>query len=168
MLVKISKEVQFDSGHRVPTHKGKCKFPHGHRYRVIANCVGSIIDDPSRADHGMLVDFGDLKNAMNKLIHDRLDHKFIVWQDDGRMRTILGGFAIQGIEDWKEAYYLFPYIPTAENIACWSFQQLDPYLTELYGDDLRLESVQVWETPTSEATYYRPFAGPTTSGPEDG
>ena len=52
--VRISKEVQFDAGHRVPNHASKCKNPHGHRYRVVVHCAGEIIDDPEHESDGML------------------------------------------------------------------------------------------------------------------
>jgi len=141
----ISKEIEFDAGHRVMTHGSKCKNPHGHRYKVRVTCEGPIIDDPTRADHGMLVDFGDLKNIMNTQIHDVLDHGFIYWVEDSDMfEALVGhGWLIIG----------FPYIPTAENIARWCWGQLEAPMQERFGNDLKLVEVAVWETPTSVAYY---------------
>jgi 6-pyruvoyltetrahydropterin/6-carboxytetrahydropterin synthase len=146
----ISKEIEFDAGHRVSTHGSKCRNPHGHRYKVRVTCKGSIIDDPSRPDHGMLVDFGDLKNIMNEKIHDVLDHGFIVWQDDAVVREMMTSWA----EKMEWLLIVFPYIPTAENIARWAWEQLQQEIRVRFGGDLELEEVAVWETPTSVA-YYR-------------
>ena len=146
----ISKEIEFDAGHRVSTHGSKCRNPHGHRYKVRVTCRGSIIDDPSRPDHGMLVDFGDLKNIMNERVHDVLDHGFIVWQDDMVVREMMGSWA----EKMEWLMIVFPYIPTAENIARWTWEQLENEIKDRFGGDLELEEVAVWETPTSVA-YYR-------------
>ena len=146
----ISKEIEFDAGHRVSTHGSKCRNPHGHRYKVRVTCKGSIIDDPNRADHGMLVDFGDLKGIMNEKIHDVLDHGFIVWQDDMVVREMMTPFA----EKMEWLMIVFPYMPTAENIARWAWEQLENEIKSRFGGDLELEEVAVWETPTSVA-YYR-------------
>jgi len=145
----ISKEIEFDAGHRVSTHGSKCRNPHGHRYKVRVTCRGSIIDDPSRPDHGMLVDFGDLKNIMNEKIHDVLDHGFIVWQDDAVVREMMTSWA----EKMEWLLIVFPYIPTAENIARWAWEQLDEEIKTRFGGDLELDEVAVWETPTSVAYY---------------
>ena len=147
-VCKISKEVQFDAGHRVPNHKSKCRNPHGHRYRVVVHCVGHIIEEPGASDEGMLIDFSDLKEMMTSLIHDVLDHGFIVYEHDGVMRTSLGA----GAQGWK--VIVFPYVPTAENLARWCWDELAIPLEMHYRGNLTLECVEVWETPTSMACYY--------------
>lgn len=143
----ISKEIEFDLGHRVSTHGSKCRNPHGHRYKVRVTCEGKIIDDPTRHDYGMLIDFGNLKTIMNTRIHDVLDHGFCVWQEDNIMREILD--SPSSVEDWN--YIIFPYIPTAENIARWSWQEIEDDIQVEFGNDLKLYEVAVWETPTSVA-----------------
>jgi len=141
----ISKEIEFDAGHRVPSHQGKCRNPHGHRYKVRVTCVGKIVDEAGSPDNGMLVDFSDLKLIMTHLVHDVLDHSFIVWEEDSVLSDLLNGNGWQVIN--------FPYIPTAENIARWSWEQLFWTINERFRDGLVLEEVAVWETPTSVAYY---------------
>ena len=143
----ISKEIEFDLGHRVSTHGSKCRNPHGHRYKVRVTCEGDIINDPSRPDHGMLIDFGNLKTIMNKRIHDVLDHGFCVWENDHVVRNMMEDEA-HG-QGWN--YIVFPYIPTAENIARWSWEEIKDDIEVEFGKDLRLYEVAVWETPTSVA-----------------
>ena len=150
-ICTISKEIEFDAGHRVSTHGSKCKNPHGHRYKVRVTCKGSIIDDPTRADHGMLIDFGDLKTIMNENVHDILDHGFIVWCLDHVMQDALAVGKIYGLE-WN--IIEFETMPTAENIAVWCWNQVKDKIAEAFGEDLVLDEVAVWETPTSVA-YYR-------------
>lgn len=141
----ITKEVEFDAGHRVPGHTSKCRNPHGHRYRVEVMVSGPIIEEPGRPDCGMLVDFGDLKQLLVQLVHDHYDHAFIVWEADTEMRQALEG------HDWKVV--VVPYVPTAENIARLVWLALAPVVAARFGDDLQLERVKVWETPTSVAWY---------------
>lgn len=144
---RITKEIEFDAGHRVPSHGSKCKNPHGHRYRIRVECVGPIIEDAGSPDDGMLVDFGDLKGLLTGLVHDPLDHAFIVHKDDQMMRAALH----VGSPDWK--VYVFPYIPTAENLARWIWEQLEAVVAMRFRENLRLSEVAVWETPTSVAYY---------------
>jgi len=143
----ISKEIEFDLGHRVSTHGSKCRNPHGHRYKVRVTCKGQIIDDPNRADHGMLIDFGNLKNIMNWRIHDVLDHGFAIWQDDKVLLSVME----QASYDNEWNLIIFPLIPTAENIARWSWMQIARDIEVEFGNDLELYEVAVWETPTSVA-----------------
>ena len=148
--VSISKEIEFDAGHRVPNHKSKCRSPHGHRYRVRVTCSGHIVTTVGSSDEGMLVDFSDLKALMVEHIHDVLDHSFIVYKGDEHLINMLWRGPDE--EPWK--VILFGYIPTAENIALWVWEQLEPRLTARFNrEDLELRKVEVWETPTSLATY---------------
>ena len=146
----ISKEIEFDAGHRVQSHGSKCRNPHGHRYRVRVSCVGEIVNDPGSEDDGTLVDFGDLKQLMTVGIHDVLDHGFICEQSDRLLRTLSAGAVAAG-EHWK--LIEFPWAPTAENIARWCWQQLEEPIRERFRDGLQLSEVAIWETPTSVAYF---------------
>jgi 6-pyruvoyltetrahydropterin/6-carboxytetrahydropterin synthase len=146
-ITTVSKEVEFDTGHRVPDHGSKCRHPHGHRYRVRATCAGPIIAEAGAADNGMVVDFGDLKGWLTEHIHDVLDHAFVVYEGDDTMRTALAA----GDDAWRVV--VVPFIPTAENLAAWCWQQLSTVIEEHWRGTLRLTLIEVWETPTSLATY---------------
>jgi 6-pyruvoyltetrahydropterin/6-carboxytetrahydropterin synthase len=122
--------------------------------------VGQIIEDPGSPDDGMLIDFADLKKFMTEEIHDVLDHGFIVYKGDVDMQRSLctdGSIDLgdpQGRFGWK--VIIFPYVPTAENIARWAWERLEPRIKGHFRDNLRLDEVHVWETPTSVAYYYGP------------
>ena len=140
---EISKEIEFDAGHRVMCHGSKCRNPHGHRYRLRVTCVGQIVDEPGAPDDGMLVDFGDLKVLMTTLVHDVLDHGFI-YQDGDPLGTLLE--EPPGGESWH--VIRFPYAPTAENIARWCWEQLAGPVAERSRHRRQLAGVAVWRTPT--------------------
>ena len=144
--IAISKNVEFDAGHRVPMHESKCKNPHGHRYKIEAICTGAIITDPESPEYGMLTDFSRLKEFLTHYIHDVLDHAMIIHKDDEDFLDAMSGHG------WR--IVVFPYVPTAENLARWAWQELQPALETAYGDTLTLTQIAVWETPTSVA-YYR-------------
>lgn len=144
---RISKEVEFDAGHRVARHDGKCSSPHGHRYLLRVTCEGDIIDDPTSPEHGMLVDFGHLRDLLG-VIEDRWDHAFIVDKADADMLAALSGHG------WKVAVIDRP--PTAENLAAIAFDELDAGVERRWPNrQLRVVEVAVRETPTSWATATR-------------
>lgn len=149
MRTTISKEVQFDSGHRVPDHASKCRHPHGHRYRVVATCSGVIVCEPGAPDNGMVVDFGDLKRWLTELVHDQFDHAFLVHKDDPFADYLLGWR--MGGEDDESRIVFLDWVPTAENMAVDVFARLGPVVAE-HWRDVELVRVEVWETPTSMAS----------------
>jgi len=98
----------------------------------------------------MLVDFGDLKTILMEEVDAPLDHGFIVYEKDEDMLSALYG----GGDDyapWK--IIVFPYIPTAENIARWIFEKVQPRINSRFHASLELAAIEVWETPTSMAIY---------------
>ena len=145
MTYTVSKEIEFDAGHRVPNHRSKCRNPHGHRYRVQAVVEGPLGDEPGTSDEGMVVDFSDLKAALMKL-HDQFDHGFIVFNGD---RDLLNVF-VHAPGDWK--LVIVDYVPTAENIARFAYDFVDALMP---WPECKLVRVNVWETPTSIASYGR-------------
>jgi 6-pyruvoyltetrahydropterin/6-carboxytetrahydropterin synthase len=153
-MLTVSKEIEFDAGHRVPNHKSKCRNPHGHRYRVRVTISGELVNTPGASNEGMLADFGDLKLLLQSNIHDVLDHGFIVHAEDDLMLSILGMLDLHD-RIMKESLHKFkvivlPFIPTAENLAVWIWRQMVRDISDM---GFQLTLVELWETPTSLATY---------------
>ena len=84
---------------------------------------------------------------MNNRIHDPLDHGFAVWENDTIVRNMMEETAHHN--EWN--YIVFPYIPTAENIARWAWEKIENDIEVEFGNDLKLYEVAVYETPTSVA-----------------
>ena len=133
----ISKEIEFDAGHRVPLHESKCKNPHGHRYRLKVEIEGKLITEGPES--GMVRDFSIVKQLMMERIHDVYDHSFIIDEQDVEMRSIFADV----LDVWK--VNIVDFIPTAECLA--------KHFYDLLKDDLDIVQIQLWETPTSCATY---------------
>lgn len=154
----VEKEVEFDTGHRVPLHESKCKNPHGHRYRVIARVTGPLKSTGSET--GMVVDFGHIKELLTTRVHDRFDHAFVVQDSDTALKTFLlseygsdaevaGGLGLHHA-DWR--IVVVPFAPTAENMAEDIYDDLEPLVAQM-GPGVELEWVRVYETPTGVAQY---------------
>jgi 6-pyruvoyltetrahydropterin/6-carboxytetrahydropterin synthase len=100
--VRLERTFTFEAAHRLPNvPKGhKCARLHGHSFRIDVVCEGEI-----NPETGWLIDFADIKRAVNPLI-EQVDHHYLN--------------EIKGLEN-----------PTAENIARWFWERLKPELLPL-------------------------------------
>ena len=147
MVTSIRRWVETDTGHRVPNHKSKCRHLHGHRYRWEAEIEGDVVTDSGVSDEGMLMDFGDISAILMREIHDVVDHAFVVYSGDDN--------AIQALQAMGPSHrtVIVDFIPTAENLARWAFERVEPLIQSSYGNKLRLVAMHVRETPKSWASW---------------
>ena len=143
-MLTITKRLEFDAGHRIPQHKSQCRNLHGHRYALEITLEGEPIDDPASSDHGMLMDFTDVKTLAKEHLVDLWDHAFLVHDGD----TLIRGLLAQ-IPGHKTV--VLDRVPTAENLVAIAFGILDPLYTERFGNHLQLRKLRLYETPTSWA-----------------
>jgi 6-pyruvoyltetrahydropterin/6-carboxytetrahydropterin synthase len=133
IMIKCTRRIEFDAGHRVVGHKNKCQFLHGHRYVLEVTASSSTMDDL-----GMIVDFSQMKLVIKKWIDDNFDHSLILDERDREMG--------KKISDWtgQKIYYLSNN-PTAENIALHLKLEILP---KLFGkNDFTITKVKLFETP---------------------
>ena len=148
MVTRIRRWVETDTGHRVPNHKSKCRHLHGHRYRWEAELEGDVVTQEGTSDEGMLMDFSDVSAILNQYIHDVVDHAFIVYEGDKDALTALSHMGDE------HRTLVVPFIPTAENLAKWAFEQVESRISSSYGNSLKLHAFHVRETPKSWASWY--------------
>ena len=147
MSTSIRRWVETDTGHRVPNHSSKCRHIHGHRYRWEAEIQGDIIDVEGVSEQGMLIDFSAISSILNKYIHDIVDHAFLIYSGDTVMLD-----SLQSLGE-EHRTVVMPFIPTAENLAKWAFEQVSPHISTEYGNRIRLVAMHVRETPKSWASW---------------
>lgn len=150
MSSSIRRWVETDTGHRVPNHKSKCRHFHGHRYRWEAELEGEVVQEEGVSEEGMLIDFGDVSSILEEHIHDVVDHAFVVYERDEEAIEVLSALS----SDHRTV--VVPFIPTAENLAKWAFEQVSPHIRSSYGNTLRLSAMHVRETPKSWASWHPP------------
>ena len=144
--MKIVKVIQWDMGHRVLNHRSICKGLHGHRYKAEICVQGELITELGLSEEGMVIDFADIKRTAQKLIQEKLDHAFMVWDKDEKL--------LDFFKDSKEHKpVIVPFTPTAENVAEYIFEQLKDKFSDVYKTGLHLQSIKLWETPSSYALY---------------
>ena len=138
----VTRMVEFDAGHRVPSHAGKCQNPHGHHYRVTASVSGALVTHGP--EQGMVVDFGALKECLTQ-VTERMDHAMLVWEGDDELLGAMKGHG------WRMVTMPLP--PTAEGLAEILFKSLAPLVATRWNGRVELERLTVWETPTTAATF---------------
>lgn len=102
-MYRVTREIHFCYGHRLLNYEGKCRHLHGHNGRAAITLEGPELDR-----RGMLVDFGEIKQKVQRWIDENLDHNMLLHRDD----PILPLLAERG-----ERTFVMDENPTAENIA---------------------------------------------------
>ncbi len=141
-MIKITKTIEWEMGHRIPNHIGKCKNPHGHHYKLELTLSGPIGSNKGSSSEGMIIDFGDISKLLSAAIYDTLDHSFMICEDD----KIMSAF-FKKQENFKAV--IVPFIPTVENISQWCYNQIFPRIPE----NVVIENLRVYETPNSWADF---------------
>ncbi len=144
MNITCTRRLEFDAGHRVLGHEGKCASMHGHRYGVEVTCETS--GGETTDSLGRVIDFSVIKRLVGEWLDHHWDHGFILYDKDEEMVRV---FRSLGKEHKS---FLLPYNPTAENLARYLLQEICPVLFRTYG--IRAIMVAVYETPNCRAEAY--------------
>lgn len=140
----ITTRLEFDAGHRIPSHKSQCKNLHGHRYAMEITLSGDIITREDTSENGMVMDFSEVKYIAKTAVVDVWDHAFLVYQHDTEVLNFLNTLP-------NHKTVIFPTVPTAENMASEAFKILKNKYQGTYGNHLKLEKVRLYETPNNWA-----------------
>lgn len=138
--MRITRRLEFDSGHRIPNHASQCRHLHGHRYAIEVTLSGPVVATAGAADEGMVIDFSAVKAIAQQHVVEPWDHAFLAWRQDKAVTAFL-----DGIPGHKTVLFDAP--PTAEHLAQTAFAILDTAYRREYGGKLRLERVRLYETP---------------------
>lgn len=154
-MISITRRFEFDYGHRVLGHEGKCANLHGHR-GVAEVTVVPIKADPQSLgldSLGRVIDFACLKQVVGEWIDKHWDHNMIVHSDDPLiLTTVFPNTVLSHTKDvrcgailgGKAPYVLVDMNPTAENLAMYLHTKVDELLKSHH---LRCVNVRFRETP---------------------
>ena len=131
-LYKVVKEINFCYGHRLLDYDGKCAHPHGHNGKIEIELEAEKLDS-----RGMVYDFGDIKEIVQKWVDHEMDHKMVLNKKDPLIAVL---------KEMKEPYFLMDENPTAESMAKLIF-------TFAKSKGLPISKVVFWETASSSAAY---------------
>ena len=131
-MYRVTKQIHFCYGHRLLNYQGKCRHLHGHNGRVEIELTSETLDN-----RGMVVDFEDIKRAVQTWMDATLDHTMLLNEKDPFLPALKAA---------GERYMTMPTNPTAEAIAKLIFDHAKQ-------QNLPVTRVTLWETPSSFATY---------------
>lgn len=142
--MEITTRLEFDAGHRIPNHKSQCRNLHGHRYVIEVTLKGDIISEEQVSENGMVMDFSDVKRIAKESVVNVWDHAFLVFKHDIVVLDFLNSLP-------NHKTVIFPTVPTAENMAAEAFKVLNGEYQDIYGNQLKLTRVRLYETPNNWA-----------------
>lgn len=129
--------IEFDAAHRVIGHQNKCKYLHGHRYKIEASFFAEKLDTL-----GVVIDFGIIKEKLGKWVNDNWDHTTILASQDSKLGNYISEVTQQKI------YYL-KNNPTAENMANYLLKDICP---EIFKEEkIKCFKIRIYETPNCYA-----------------
>ena len=138
MKQTCTRRFEWDSGHRVLGHGGKCRHIHGHRYSAEVTVSAEQLDSL-----GMVLDFSVLKQKVGNWIESSWDHRLLLCYDDPQLEYLT--------KTEEQPPYVMPTgNPTAENMAQVLFQEASKLLE---GTGIKVVHVRLYETPNCAADY---------------
>ena len=138
-MITAERYHDISCGHRVVGHEGKCRYLHGHNYRIHFVVAAEQLDEVGR-----VLDFSVIKEKLCLWLEDEYDHKFLIWEQDPLLKELQQVAA--------DSLVLVPFNPTAENIAKHLVEVIAP--KQLEGTGCKLITCKVEETQKCSATYH--------------
>ena len=131
--MKIAKEFNWEMGHRLPEHFGKCKNIHGHSYKMLVEIEGDVMEN------GMVMDYYHLRDVIDPLV-EKMDHAFLVYKDDQNV--------IEFLEKMNSKRVVVDFQSTVENITRFFLNEIK---NAKMPENIKKVKVRVCETPDDYA-----------------
>jgi len=141
--IRITKEFKFETAHALPGYDGLCKNIHGHSYELLVTVAGYPIEEKDHPKRGMVMDFGDLKKIVRKLIVEPFDHALV-------LRSDVSESLVTELKKHYEKLILLDYQPTSE-------MMLNDFAGRIKTDlpkNVELKHLMLRETVTSYAEWF--------------
>jgi len=146
-MVTLNREVTIEMAHRLMYHRGKCSRIHGHSWKVEVSIRGE--PDPKT---GILVDFGEISDLINRYDHQLLlnkDDQFLVVWKEGLGKRAEYALSSMGVSD--VGIIPMPFEPTSENLAKFFVEMIRNEIIPKHDNPVKEVSVTVWETTKCSA-----------------
>lgn len=127
--------------HALMDHDGPCRNIHGHTYHLHVTIMGAPRTEKGHPKDGMVVDFSNLKEIVNREVISEFDHALVLNEETkGIGMLTLNGF---------EKLIRVPFQPTCENLLL----DFKKRLAHFFDAHHQLVSLKLEETPTSFAEW---------------
>jgi 6-pyruvoyltetrahydropterin/6-carboxytetrahydropterin synthase len=144
-VIRLTKIFTFETAHALWGYDGKCKNIHGHSYKLYVTVKGEPCNDMYHVKNGMVMDFGDLKSIVKKLIINPLDHAIILNAQTEHKK--LG----EQLQNQGHKVIFMNYQPTCENMLIDFADKIQLELPE----NIILAKLKLYETETSYGEWIR-------------
>lgn len=141
--IRLTKEFEFEMAHSLLNYDGLCQHIHGHSYKLAVTVIAIPNWDKNSPKRGMVMDFGDLKQIVNRLITIPLDHAFVLNSETPKEWYTNNSQLFGRI-------YLVDYQPTCENMVIDFAEKIKSELP----NGIELFSIKLHETATSFAEWF--------------
>ena len=138
-MITAERYHDISCGHRVAGHESKCRYLHGHNYRI-----HFVIASATELDSiGRVMDFSVIKSKLCMWLEDNWDHKTLIWEYDELLSDLK--------KVAEDSIVVTPFNPTAENMAKYLVEEVA--IDQLGGTGCVLIECRVEETRKCLATY---------------
>lgn len=146
-MLLVTKIFNFEMAHYLPNHDKNCKYLHGHSYKLEITIAGrQDKKDPNSSSYQMLIDFGKLKEIVDRNIIDIFDHSLTVYKDqlDKELEITLK-------KHFSERLNIVNYRPTAESMCIDFYGRIKHDIDQF--DNIHIKRIRLYETETSYADF---------------
>jgi len=142
--IYITKLFSFEMAHALEGYDGLCKNIHGHSYKLSVTVLGMPVDDLQSPKNGMLIDFTDLKQIVEKHIVSKYDHALV-------LNTMTDKATVNALQSHYDKIVTVKYQPTCERMLI----EFADILQNVLPSNISLHSLRLSETDTSYAEWIR-------------
>jgi len=142
--IRITKLFSFEMAHALENHDGLCQNIHGHSYKLHVTLIGELAPNGNSPKEGMLLDFSDLKNIVNKHIIEKYDHALV-------LKSTTPPQVVAVLKQQYQKIEITDYQPTSEQLLL----EFVSILQKVLPRNVQLFSLRLCETESSFAEWYR-------------
>lgn len=144
-VVRLKKEYGFEMSHALYGHTGPCNNIHGHSYILSVTIKGKPLCRKDHPANGMLLDFFEMDEIVNRLIVDKFEHYLVL------NKTVITSKFLESISEMGVVQLVhFDGQPTCENLL---LNMVDT-LINAFPDKVSLHCATLKESPGSLAEWH--------------
>jgi 6-pyruvoyltetrahydropterin/6-carboxytetrahydropterin synthase len=141
--LRVTKRFCFDAAHALLNYDGPCRNIHGHSYVLQITILGTTMKTEGHPKNGLVIDFSDIKKAVQQKIVDHYDHALL-------LNNSTSGETVRTLEKEYDKILLLPFQPSCENLV----MDIRNRFAEVFNDKCKLFSIRLQETENSWAEWH--------------
>ncbi len=134
-MLSVTKIFRFEAAHAISGYHGSCREIHGHSYEMHITVTGSCLNE-----NDMLIDFKELKKAVESVVIKDLDHALILKHNQ---------INVSATQNMVSKICWLDGEPTAEFLLDFILRRLQTALP----DSIEIRRIRLYETNTCYAEW---------------